>query len=46
MKETNAFWVDKNDQPVAIAKFLNKVITVGIKLYGLFKSFRKTKRNT
>lgn len=46
MKETNAFWVDKDNQPVKLAKLINTVILFGIKIYGFFKSIKKTKRNT
>jgi len=46
MKETNAFWVDKDDQPVILAKILNKTIKACLQIYEFFKSIRKAKRNT
>jgi hypothetical protein len=46
MRETNAWWVDKNNQPSKVAKILNNLIVFGIKIYGYYKSVRKTKRNS
>lgn len=46
MRDTNAWWVDKANQPSAIAKLLNCLLTAGVKIYEYCQSIRKTKRNS